>query len=274
MLHSASRYALDELRQREHEVFEGRISSDSLAILANELYAVAQILIRQPQLRRLLADPATEADSRSELATRIFGDQLGRNTMTVLDAAIRLRWSSPWDFVDALEKSGDDAIFRAAEKDGNLDSLEDELFRLERILLNQGNVVALLDEQAVPAARRLELLDSLVEGKVLPATLTLLRNAVSSDRKRSIVLAIDDLLDEAARWQERSVARVVSAVALSAEQLDRLTAVLSTIYGRQIVPRVAIDPAVRGGLVIRVGDEEIDGSVTAKLAAVRDALTT
>lgn len=274
MIHAASRRALDELRAREHEVLEGRISVQTLTTVAEQLYSVARLLVAQPQLRRLLADPATAPESRSGLAEQVFSAQLDRSASALLLAATTLRWSSAWDFVDAIEQVGDDAVFRAAEKDNKLDTIEDELFRLERIITNRGDLVALLDEQAVPAERRIGLLDSLVAEKVQPLTLTLLHNAVASTRKRSVLLAIDDLLESAARWQERSVARVTSAVELDAARVDRLAAALTQMYGRPIVVRVAVDPSLRGGLVVRVGDEVIDGSVTTKLQAARTALAT
>jgi F-type H+-transporting ATPase subunit delta len=44
------------------------------------------------------------------------------------------------------------------------------------------------------------------------------------------------------------------------------------MYGRPIHVRTAVDPAVRGGLVVRVGDEVIDGTVASRLAAARSAL--
>jgi F-type H+-transporting ATPase subunit delta len=69
------------------------------------------------------------------------------------------------------------------------------------------------------------------------------------------------------------VAKVVSAVALTSAQETRLTAALSELYGRPISVHTAVDPAVRGGLVIRIGDEIIDGSVAARLTQARNALT-
>jgi F-type H+-transporting ATPase subunit delta len=85
-------------------------------------------------------------------------------------------------------------------------------------------------------------------------------------------LAIDDLLEEAAARRAESTARVLSAVELSTEQLDRLTSALGQVYGRAMTVRAATDPAVRGGLVVRVGNEVIDGSVATRLLTARSAL--
>jgi F-type H+-transporting ATPase subunit delta len=69
------------------------------------------------------------------------------------------------------------------------------------------------------------------------------------------------------------VARVISAVPLTDAQESRLTAVLSEQFGRRISVRTAVEPAVRGGLMIRIGDEVIDGTVSTRLAAARKAVT-
>lgn len=272
MMRSASRQALAALREHEDSVLGARASVATLMTVADELYAVAALLVANPRLRRTLGDPASEAERRSELLRRLLGDQLSRQALDIAVTAAGLRWSTPWDLADALEASGDDALFAAAQKDHIFDRVEDELFRFERIVENEGELAALLDETTVLPARRTEFLDTLVEGKVAPVTLALLHHAVASERKRNIVLAIDDLLERAAAHQHRSVARVISAVALSDEQERRLAAALTEIYDRPISVRSALDPEIRGGLVVRIGDEVIDGSVAHRFATARAAL--
>jgi F-type H+-transporting ATPase subunit delta len=176
------------------------------------------------------------------------------------------------DRTRAVELAIDDLLFAAAERDGSLDEVEDQLFRFQRVLGSEGQLATLLDEKSVAGERRVALLRRLLDGKVHPVTLALLEQAVQSDRTRAVELAIDDLLEAAAARQERSVARVVSAAPLSDQQQDRLVAALSQLYGRTMSLRTALDPDVRGGLVIRVGDEVIDGSVASRLAQARTAL--
>jgi F-type H+-transporting ATPase subunit delta len=271
MIRSASRRALSELRERQQIVLEAA-SSATLTDLAGELYGIADLLVTQPRLRRLLGDPATSAEARVALVNQLLTGKAGDGTVKITKAAVALRWSTPWDLTDALEYAGDDALFAAAEQDGILDTVEDELFRLERILDGAGNLTGLLDEQSAPGERRAELLDRLIRRKVTPVTERLLRHAVASQRKRSIVLAIDDLLQRAAERQQRSVARVISARPLTSRQEQRLAKALSDMYGRKVSLRTAVDPSVQGGLVVRIGDEVIDGSVATRLARARTAL--
>ena len=272
MMHAASRLSLAELRERIDAVTNRFSTADGLTGLAQELYAVVDVLIRNPQLRRKLADPSTAAERRRGLATAVFEGKVGTSSMQLLSDAVALRWSSAWDLLDALEVTADDVLLTAAENDGRLDDVQDELFRFERILDSSSELSTLLDDYSADAGGRAALVARLVEGKAHPVTQQLLSHAVTSQRKRSVTHAIDDLLELAARRQERSLARVISAVPLTDQQEQRLAALLSELYGRQMTIRTAIDPSIRGGLVVRVGDEVIDGSIAARLVNARQAL--
>lgn len=248
------------------------LSSAELTALAAELYSVADLLIGAPRLRRIVGDPSTNEQSRTELVTQLLGDKVRPATLSVIKTAVALRWSSPWDLTDGIEQTGDDVLLRTAERDGALDDVEDQLFRFERILDSEPQLSTLLDEVSVPAERRTALLGDVVSGRVNPITQKLLEHAVASPRKRNVEHAINDLLEAAAARRERSVARVLSAVPVTARQEQRLAHALSGIYGRPIAVRTAVDPSVQGGLVIRIGDELIDGSVAGRFTAARAAL--
>jgi F-type H+-transporting ATPase subunit delta len=135
----------------------------------------------------------------------------------------------------------------------------------------ESDLTALLDQAAVDGGTRTSLLDSVIEGKVNRVTLALVRHAVVTQRKRSILLAVDNLIEAAGARRERFVARVISAVELNEQQERELANKLSELYGRRIEVRYAVDTAVRGGLVVRVGDEIIDGSVLSRLNQLRSA---
>lgn len=272
MIHAASRGALSALRERL-EAVTGRFSTaDGLIGLSQELYSVAELLAGQPRLRRAVSDASTDPQRRADLVDRLLEGKIGGSALQVVRDAVGLRWSTPWDLVDSLESVADEALFSAAANDNVLDRVEDELFRFERILDGQSELAVLLDEVSSTAQRRVELLDSVVGGKVHPITRELLQHAVTSRRKHTVSFAIDDLLEAAARRRDRSVAKVLSAVELSAAQQSRLTSALTELYSRPISVRAAVDPSVRGGLIVRVGDEVIDGSVAARLTQARSAL--
>ena len=270
-MHAASREALAALRPRIDAVIARFSSEDGLTNLAAELYSVAELLTRQPRLRRMLADPATPAEGRAQLAATLLESKVSASALQLVQAAAGQRWSSPWDLLDAFETAGNEVLVAAAENAGVMDRVEDELFRFERILDAESDLSVLLDEASAPPGPRRELLAQVVGGKIHPLTQALLDHAVASQRKRSIVLAIDDLIQAAAARRERSVARVASAAPLSDRQQRDLAEALTGLYGREIEVRCSIDPDIRGGLVVRIGDELIDGSVASRLNQARVA---
>jgi len=271
VIRAASRNAIAELRARL-DAETANLSSSELTQVAEQLYAVADLLVGQSRLRRILGDPSTAEQSRTQLVAQLLARKVSPATLSVVSSAVALRWSSPWDLTDGLAQAGDDVLLRTAEVGGALEEVEDQLFRFERILDSQAELVTLLDEVSVSAERRTALLRDVVFGRVHPITQRLLEHVVASPRKRSVENAIDDLLKAAAARRERSIARVLAAVPVTASQEERLAQALSEIYGRAIEVRTAVDPAVRGGLLIRIGDELIDGSVAGRFTAIRAAL--
>lgn len=270
-MQAASREALSNVRT-ELEAVLGRFSStDGLTGLAEELYSVAGLLTGQPRLRRRLADPASHADDRRGLIDTLINGKVSASALSVVRQAVGQRWSTAWDLVDAVETSGDEVLLAAAEQAGLADEVEDELFRLERILDAESGLSTLLDEVSAGAERRVALLEQVVGSKVHPITLSLVRHAVITQRKRSVRLALDELIEAAGVRRSRYVARVISAVPMTDEQQAALADRLSQLYGRRIEVRYAIDESIRGGLVVRVGDEVIDGSVDSRLVQIRGA---
>lgn len=273
MIHAASRSALADLRERLIAVLstDSDVTGASSQALASQLYAASNLLATQPRLRRTLADPSTDASARGQLARSLLTGRLDETAVGLVVDAVAERWSSPWDLTDALEIIADETLLASAEQQGQLDTVEDELFRFERILTNAPELTTALDDESVPGEARSALAQQLLAGKVNPVTSELLAHAVTSGRKHHVLSVIDDLLEASAARRERSVARVIAATDLTPEQTERLAASLRQLYGRDITIRTAVDPGVRGGLVVRVGDEVIDGTVATRLAAARAA---
>jgi F-type H+-transporting ATPase subunit delta len=76
----------------------------------------------------------------------------------------------------------------------------------------------------------------------------------------------------ASNAQNKEVAEVRSAVALTADQQSRLAAALERATGKSVNLKVVVDPSVLGGLIATVGDEVIDGSVRTRLDQVKSRL--
>ena len=83
---------------------------------------------------------------------------------------------------------------------------------------------------------------------------------------------VRDLAALAVSRRGEVVAHVRAAADLTDAQHDRLTELLTRIYGHPVSLQLDVDPALLGGLTIAVGDEVIDGSLASKLAAAETHL--
>ncbi len=247
-------------------------TDDEQLQLAGELFAVARLLEAQASLRRALADPAGRPEERADLARRLLGGKVSGTALDLVETVASQRWSRPVDLVDAMVTLGTEAALDAADARGEVEDVEDELFRFGRIVAGDRELSRLLSDRSSSAEGLGVLLDRLLSGRTTAVTEMLLRNVLTSRRAGSAEVAIERLSAAANRRRGRSVARVTTAVALTATQEQRLADALGRIYGRTMGLHVTVDPDVLGGLVVQVGDEVIDGSVAHRLDAAKRRL--
>jgi F-type H+-transporting ATPase subunit delta len=247
-------------------------SPEDLLRLADELFAVARVLEQQPVLRRALSDPAGKPADRAGLARRLFGAKLSDDALDIVETVARLRWSRPFDLVEVATALGTEASLDAAEVRGELDDVEDELFRFGRIVEGDRDLSRILADRTAPAAGKSALLDRLLSTRVTPVTEQLLRNVLTARFAGAPAVEIERLTDVTSRRRGQSIARVTTAVPLTPTQEQRLADVLGRLYGRTIGLQVVVDPSVVGGLVVQVGDEVIDGSIAHRLEAAERRL--
>ncbi|HSK25530.1 MAG TPA: F0F1 ATP synthase subunit delta [Jiangellales bacterium] len=244
----------------------GEPGSDGLSA---ELLEVSALLSRESSLRGTLADSGLEPDRRAALATAVLAGKVSPAAASVVEDVVRRRWSSARDLVDALEILGAEAAFLGAERAGRLDAVEDELFRFARTIAGDDRLAATLSDPAVPDAAKAELVTGLLRGRAADETVRLVGHVIAHPRGRGAEQAVTELVELAARRREELVAEVTVAAPITAEQEQRLAAALGSVYGRTVTLQVAVDPEVLGGVVVRIDDEVIDGSVAQRLAEAR-----
>ena len=172
------------------------------------------------------------------------------------------------DRVDAYAS----AIFEVAKAEGSLDEVADELFRFARIFESNDELRNALTDQALPPERRQAIVEDLLGGRAIPLTTSLISFVVAAGRGRDLPKIVDQLVERAAKEREHVVAEVKAAVELTPEQRDGLERALSANLGKDVEVKVIVDPSILGGIVARVGDTVIDGSVRHRLDQLKEQL--
>jgi F-type H+-transporting ATPase subunit delta len=235
-----------------------------LTALSDDLAEIGALLGREVAVRRLLTDPAKTGEQRADLAGRLLAGKIGAPALELLTGMVRGRWSQPRDLAEAVTRLAVEAELALAEKAGELDGVEEDLFRFGRLLAAQSELASALSERT-PADQRTALADSLLAGKAHASSVRLIHRAVRQPQGLSALANVEHLSNVAAELRERLTALVSTASPLTEAQLDRLTGILSRRYGRPVRLNVELDPGLIAGLSIRIGDEIIDGSLRSRL---------
>ena len=239
---------------------------------ATDLFTVLTVLSSSVGVRRALTDNSRDASSKAELISNLFGKNIGAQAQALIASASSLRWSNPAELADAIERLAVEAEASAAEKNNELEKLEDQLFDFTRVLVANPDLRQALNTSADSDAGKVALLEAVVKGKYANSTLNLLRRVVVLRRGRSIDSTLTTYSHYVSTRRDRLVAHVKSAVVLSDVQRNKLVAALTKQMGKEVHVNVEIDPKVLGGISIRYADDVIDGTIFNRLAEAGRAL--
>jgi len=268
-MRSASRQAVGTLLDRFGTIAKN-LDNEALSALSSELVAVADMLGREIVVTRYLTAPAEDAAPRIRLIERLVSGKVGDATLEVLRSAVSQRWSASSDLIDAIEDVSRQALLEVADRENDVDEVEEQLFRFSRILDAQPRLAILLGDYTIPVAGRIGLLRNVLDsasGPVNKIVVALLAQTVELLRGRPAEDAVQFLAEVAVARRGEVVAQVSAAADLSDAQRNRLTEVLSRIYGHPIAVQLQVDDELLGGLLIAVADEVIDGALLSRLTA-------
>lgn len=165
------------------------------------------------------------------------------------------------------------AFFALAQEQSQIDQIAKDMHSLETLLAQGGDFAAFAlnttlrrDEQAgavVAVAKHL---------KLVSLTEKFLGTLAQKRRLPALSVIVAAVLALIAEHKGELTADVTAAQALTQSQIDAIAANLKKSLGKTVKVRLKTDPAIMGGLVIRVGSKLIDSSVSTKLERLHRAL--
>lgn len=164
------------------------------------------------------------------------------------------------------------AVFEIARDSGEFDAWERDLGVLDAVMTDPVTSAYLESPKTTSAAKR-ALLDKAMEGASPEAKR--LSGMLLERRRLSSVPEIFEHY-QALLLKERGIviANVTTAVPMNAAAETMIQKQLSTLLGKDVEIRSEVDPAIIGGMVARIGDNLIDGSVSNQLRRLHERLTT
>ncbi len=164
------------------------------------------------------------------------------------------------------------AFLEVARAERRAGAIEDDLFRFARALDANDDLRMALSDRSIPAERRVAIVEELMGGTALPVSVGLVSMVVGADRAGELPAVVDRFLELSAEERKHEVAEVRAAVPLDERLRDRLAKALGKATGKEVEVKVVVDPNVLGGVVARIGDTVIDGSVRHRLDQLKERM--
>jgi F-type H+-transporting ATPase subunit delta len=161
-------------------------------------------------------------------------------------------------------------VFEMARGEGVLERVEDELLAISRAFETSPELRSNLTDPQLPLEKKQGIVDELIGGRASSLTVGLVQLLVSQNHASELPSIASAVAEAAASSRDKAVVR--SAVPLDDATVQRLTSSLGRATGKNVEVKVVVDPSVIGGIVARVGDTVIDGSIAKRVDSARQAV--
>lgn len=163
------------------------------------------------------------------------------------------------------------AIFDLALKQNTLDRTLDDMREIARLFAIR-KLAYLLREPHIPAQRKETAIRQALTSKVLPTSLNLALLVVQRELVDYMPNIASELEQLVLDYKNEVVAQVTTATPMDAAQQALVTRALEQRTGKKVLLQTKTDPRILGGVIARVGDQVIDGSIRYRLSALQQQL--
>jgi len=165
------------------------------------------------------------------------------------------------------------ALLLIGKEDGNAETYREELEGVANLISGNDELEQAISNPLYDAAGRKKVLETLIVKIDVSVVMRSFLLLLFDKGRIGFVASISDFYQKLAD-ELKGVARasLVSATELSSEAVEKIRATLSQKTGKDIILDVEQDPGLIGGIVTRMGDLVLDGSIKTQLLNMRESL--
>jgi F-type H+-transporting ATPase subunit delta len=165
------------------------------------------------------------------------------------------------------------ALLEVAPQEGSAEKLRDEIRSAVALLSEHKDLAAALTHPALPHERKARVTEAIWTSARASAVFRRLMALLVEHDRVDLLPAIEAAFT--AQWNDQrrvATAEIVSATELEAGQTSAITAVFERITSRRVEAKSSLDPALLGGVLVRIGGRSYDGTVSGRLRGLRERL--
>jgi len=171
-----------------------------------------------------------------------------------------------------VARSYAEALLELAVRESAVDEYADELGRLADLLRTEETFRLFLETPRIDASEKKRVLRDVFGGKLPERLLRFLLLVIDKRRQRLLPQMVEEFSDLADEHFGRLKVEITTAMEPDEAVKERLRERLSRAFDREVLPRYRVNPAILGGVVVRVEDRIMDGSIRHRLQGLRRRL--
>lgn len=157
------------------------------------------------------------------------------------------------------------SLIDLVNEQGNLDVVKSDMEQIAAVIKSSTELQAVLSNPIIKIDKKQAILKSLFSGKIRPEILGFFEIMVRKGRSELIYPTILEFVREYNVIRNIVNAEVTSAVVLSEANLEAIKATIAEQINAQVVLTNKIDSSLIGGMIVKVGDRQVDASLAGKL---------
>ncbi len=165
------------------------------------------------------------------------------------------------------------ALFELARDEKSVNAVMADLARFEAMLAGSADLTRLVRSPIFGAEAQSKALAAVLEKTEITGISANFLKLLTANRR---LFAVGDVIRAfralVARFRGEATADVTVAEPLSDKNLDTLKTALKSVTGKDVALNVKIDPAIIGGLVVKLGSRMVDSSLRTKLNSIKHAM--
>ncbi|MCI8960543.1 MAG: F0F1 ATP synthase subunit delta [Lachnospiraceae bacterium] len=167
-----------------------------------------------------------------------------------------------------------DALFEAAMDRNKVDALYEEVCALVPIFHDNPELMALLGNPQIVKEEKAAIMNQVFSGRIQEELMGFLNIIVGKDRQSDLIPVFEYFIQRVKEYKRIGTVFVSSAMELRAEQRARLEEkLLATTSYASLEMNYQVDPSLIGGIVVRIGDHVVDGSIRTRLYGLKKELS-
>ena len=164
------------------------------------------------------------------------------------------------------------ALYSLAKEKGQLSSIKKDIELIDSLCRNEPEMKLLLESPIIKTVQKTRIATTLFQGRIQPLTLQFIQTVIRNKREAFLTGICRNILTSYRKEEGIEQATITSAIPLQNSMTDKMKVLLEEEIGVKIELNTQVDPQLIGGFILRVGDRQLDASISTQLMKIKDKL--